>query len=503
MYALEVPHSGELELDWHATGTPTATGALEFAFHLPIAARTRLALEVPEGKRPVIEGGVAIESPAQPAEGGRLGARIGPTNADVLRLEDFNPRTTPQTISTTVRQKLSYEVTNSGIELKVELRLETLGQPLKQLSVSLPAGVQLIEATSGSHSLTWRITAAAESGGPARATIELPPSATRSSPAVSLRAWAPLEVDGPLRLPTLVVDDAFWSSGTIELAIDDALEISELQPIDCIQTTAAMDTVAGDAVRRLQFAAYTPSATLDLALAHRPSTGLVRMGTALEIGNPGVAGRLIADVSVERGSLHKLTAELAPDWSMDAVETIPASALGEWYVDRSHEPQTFEVQLDRAVTRERPVRLIVTGRLERSASQEPLAVASLNPLRWQNLSAVRNLVQLRAAEQFELESVGELRGDAADSFAEADRRLFTTPAAGRLFDLAATPSASAVRLVPKKGEYDATIQLDVALNRERLRQTYRIECRPHGSGIDHVLAFFSEPPASATRVGRR
>ena len=494
-YALDVPKSGELALAWQATGVPTASGGLQFALQLPIAARTRLTLDVPAGKRPVVDGGVALASPARAEEGGRWVLAISPTAPGVLRFEDTNPLAAPHTFASTVREDLRYDVSNSGVELQANLRLDAEGPAHEQLSVALPEGLQLIEAAAGTQPLTWRIVDSEEVGGPVRTTIQLPSSQAGGTVDISLRAWAPLDLDGSLRLPALAIDDAFWTSGTIELSIDGLLELNELVPIDCVQTTAETGEDSKISARRLQFTAFAPSAMIELALAHRPSRGVVRMGTALEVRNPGVAGRLVADVSVEQGSLHQLTADLKPGWSIDAVETIPASALGEWYVDRFHEPHGFELQLDRAVTPDQPVRIIVTGRLERATPLDPLQLASLSPFDWRNLSATRNLLQLRAADQFEIDPVGELAELGADGLSAEDRQLFSAPTAGRLCDLAAGSPTDAIRLVPKKGAYDATIQLDVALREDRLRQTHRIECRPHGSGIDHVLVYLSEAAA--------
>ena len=193
-------------------------------------------------------------------------------------------------------------------------------------------------------------------------------------------------------------------------------------------------------------------------------------------------------------NLHKLSAELQPGWSIDAVETIPADALGEWYVDRANGRTAVEFQLHRAVTPQQRVTIIVTGRLQRPSAIEPLPLESLMLLKWSDLAIEGNVLQLRAAEQYDLEPVGELHYVAADELSAENRQLFAVPAEGRFCDLTAAATDAAIRLTPKKGAYDAAIQIETSLVHGQLRQTYRVDCRPHGSGIDHVLVYLSEPP---------
>jgi hypothetical protein len=496
-YALEVPRSGELEFDWRLTAAPSSP---EFPLRMPVAARTELVLDVPSGRRPVLDGGSLRESPPQPQNGGRWVFALPPASA-VLRFEDpAAPKKV--SITTALHENLHYVVSKRGVELQAELELADATSARRQLDVVLHADWRVIEAAVGDQQLTWRATVADKAADSARIAIQLPDVPSNRPTTVTLRAWRSHSVGEPLRLPMLAIDDAFWTSGSIQLTLDESLQLSKLAPIDCVQTAAhAGDDIQtpSESSRRLSFAAFTPSAAVEVALAHRPVVGRVAMGTTLDVGNPNVAGRLVVDVSVERGTLHQLRADVQRGWTIDAVETVPATALGEWYVDRADQRQTFELQLDRAVTSDQPIRVVITGRLERTATLEPLPLIALNPLTWRGLSVSRNLLQLRAAEQFELEPAGDLQYLEASGLTAPERTLLMDPRAGRICELTANSSDAAIRLAPKKGAYDATVQLDFALCRGHLQQTYRVECRPRGSGIDHVLVFLSEPPPEPLR----
>jgi hypothetical protein len=487
-YALQVPSSGELEFDWTVTGPATGAAANEFPLRLPPAASTRVVFDLPAGVRPTIDGGVTLQSPAASQSGGRWVLALGPTAAGVVRIEDSGSTAKPRSFATSMRQTLLYDVNRRGVELDATLRLAATEPDAKQLNVTLPAGLQLVQAVSGENDLAWRIAAAGKAGGPERATIQLPVGSPAITKTITLRAWGPLVTGRPLKLSLLAVDDTFWNAGTFELSLDGSLRLRELLPIDCVQTSAEP---AGPG-RRLRFAAYSPSASVEMGLDHRTESGEVRMGSTLEIGSPGVSGRLIADVSVDRGRLYELRADVRPGWTIDAVETIPAGDLAEWYVDRSPDSPALEIRLDHAISPGQSVRVIVTERLERAAALEPLPLERLNPLIWRDLATVRNLLQLRAAEQFELQPVGNVKYLAAEDLTATERGFFTSPNAGRLCDLEGNPMG-VVQLAPKRGTYDATVQINAQYAENRLRQTYRIECRPQGGGIDHVLVYLSEP----------
>lgn len=312
---------------------------------------------------------------------------------------------------------------------------------------------------------------------------------------VSLICWGPPVIGEPLKLSMLELGGTFWTSGRIDVLIDDRLEAGELAPVDCVQT--AVDTVATDAGKewRLSFNGFAPGAAVGIVLTERPARGCVRVGTAIDVGNPRITARTAADVSVERGTLRRLSAALQPGWTIDAVETIPAAKLGEWYVDRSHEPPVLDVQLQQAVAPDHPVRVVLSARFERPGGVDPLSISQLNPLDWSGLSTTRNLLQLRAAEQFELDVAADLQPIGVSTLSAPERELFTELDDAPLCDLAASPPAAAIRLALKQGTYDATIQIDAELTQGQLRQSYRVACRPRGSGIDHVLVYLSQPTA--------
>lgn len=503
-YGLLAPRSGDVEFVWRTDRLrATSAGTIEVPLALPAATSTRLTLDLPAGKRPVVAGGVVLESPKEAGGAGRWVLAVDAAAAKLLRIE--STKSVPLEIAPTVsvERNLRYDVTQRGLDVTATLAIAPNGSELKELSFALSPGLKLVAALVDGEPMNWRIAPAADADETATATIELPANIARRPSEVELRAWGPLEMGQPQLLPRLTTRDALWTSGTIEVVVDDSLQVMSITPTDCLQTDQALGDAAlagaeASGTQRLSFDCYSPQSSIELTLGQRPPAATVRIGSALKIGNPNSDARVVAEVQVERGSLHALTADVRAGWMIAAVETLPADALAEWYVEGDPAARTLEVRLRHAATATAPVTVIVTGRLRRSSRLDPMEMDELSAIAWRGLRAERELVSLEAVEPFELEVVGELPTVSGSSLSAEDRRLFEYAVPNDVIDVAATNSG-AVRLTAVQGTYDAEIQIEATLAGRRLVQKSRVECVPHGSGIDHVLVHWSEPTPAPPR----
>ena len=501
LYALEVPRSGELEFDWHAPVLEVVGTSLEMPLRLPTAARTRLVLELPAGKRPEVAGGLVVEPSADASDQASGDTRrwvigVGESASLVLRIVDASARPAQESPAATLDESVRYDVRSRGFDLEAQLKIHAGDSPLSQLGVALPESLQLVEATAGGQEMAWITMPAEKSGGTHRITLQLPKLPESGELVVVLHAWGAVPFGESWQLPTMSYDGLFWTSGNLELEIDDSLELCELTHVDCIQTAASAGTTSGGG-QSLWFQSYSPQAALTLAVRPRPTDGRVRMATTLQIGGSGVDGRLAAEVFVDKGSLHALSAELMPGWTIDGVESVPADAIGEWYVDGPPTRRTIELQLSRAITPGHSLRIDITGRALQNGSFEPRTLDSLRWLVWRGLEVERNLLKIAAAEPFELEPLGELPIVVRAELSSDDQQLVGTLDDAPWLDLKSSSPDAAIRLAPRQGTYDAEIQLDAVLSAGSLAESYRIDCRPRGSSIDHLLMYVPESSAEA------
>ena len=511
---VEAARSGTVEFQWRVP-VQAAEGDLAFAWRLPPAATTRLVLDLPDGKRPIWEGGLILRSEELPADDKTRDAKsLGPAATDAPHVEttrwrqweliagpdaqptlriveaQAGPAVAAPTPTLVMREELSYDITPRGLDIEAQLHLEDLAAAHRQLSIRLPAGVQLVSATVDGRELSWRLA----SDGPAataRALVELPEPVAGAATTVVLRAWQAVVMDTAWQLPNLRPDDVVWTAGSIHMSLAPGVELRSLATNDCLQTDVHLAADDGDSPETHSLVEYSPAANVDVVIGQRSPAAEARIGTTLVVGIADVTGRSVTQLDVARGSLHTLSGELPPGWIVDAVETTPTSALGEWYVDRRDGRRHIEVQLADAVRPGRPVTVTLTGRLQPTSLTEPLSASTLRMVRWRDVELARHLLTVQTVEPYVVESVGDLPLVAAEALAEDDRSLLPAGTEGPIYDMRDVADAAAVRLATKKGQYTAEIWLDAIFAGDELRQTYHLVSRPQAGRVDQILVFAS------------
>jgi hypothetical protein len=493
-YALRVPEAGHLSFDWHSPAGTSVAGELRIPLNLPCATRSRLIVDLPAGKVPAIDGGVILEN--EPADDShdlrRWTIALGDAATSDLRIGDNTEQASDDLPVATLHQRLRYHITQRGVDLEATLELRWENATPAVLRLDLPAELHLVDAALDGHALKWHVTRNGNSSA-SQATIELPAAPGQKTASIALHAIAPLVTDRPSVLPAPRVVNVFWTSGTIEIVADKSIDISQITPVDCIESSAveSRGEVSDTEVRT--FDAYAPTAGIQVTVAPRSPHRQVAVGTSLRVGGAGVVGRMVAQISVAQGSLYRAYAELQPGWTIDAIETIPADALAQWFLDSHDGGSSLELQFNRAIERGDGVTILVTGRRPEPAGRERLARETLTMIDWRDCEITRNLLRLEAAEPFELESIAALPAIADDDLTRRDRELVGAAGAAPIIDLQRTREALALRLAPKRGGYRAEIEHFVAVEPGKLVGRYQVVCRPLQCSVGQVLVFLSQP----------
>ncbi len=528
---LEVLKSGVLEFDWRLP-IETENNGVEIPWHLPPATSTLLTIVLPADKRPLLEGSVDLEvsepfqedvtdtaltdikenveiaSPMPPievrdAKSGSLEKavptrwrrwvmQLAPESHSNLRIVDEQGGATARASTFLISEHLNYLVTDRGVEILAKLELSDATGLRRELGVALPSGIQLISATVDGRELPWRMAGTTQLG-EAKAIVELPNNGDNRSVTVTLRAWQGLVLDKPWLLPKLRPDDAFWSSGTLALAVLPSLELTSLVPTDCLQTSAKLANSKSDQPETCSFTSYSPTANVELRISRRSPGVVARVGTIIQIGDPDISGKLVAQVEVDHGNVHMLSADLEPRWLIEGVETVPASALAKWYIDGKDDRHTLQLQLADSVRPGHGITVITTGRLQRSGSTDPVSARTISMLRWRDLKVARNLSMVEPIEPYHIEAVGNLPLVEIQDLTTEDRSLFGESLDGQLFDLSRASDNATFRQSRKQSTYSADIEVDATLTGKELRQIYRVKLQPETGRIERLLVFVSEP----------
>ena len=170
------------------------------------------------------------------------------------------------------------------------------------------------------------------------------------------------------RLPTVrpAGEGLFWQEGSASLLVPLPLELVELTLAGCRQTKAeplAAPSV-GEAIA-LQY--FRPDADVNIALTHHGERLQAQSGTMIDVRGSTMTGRYLADITAQDGECFELSADVAPSWIIDTVETVPAESLADWTYKPSAGPAAqLELTLAKSIRPDRPMRI---------AGQRPLAAS--------------------------------------------------------------------------------------------------------------------------------
>ena len=427
-YGLEVIRSGILRFSWHAS-TPSLHDQSGVPWHFPPANSNHLILDLPGDKQPRVDGGVVLESsslpphPKTPATLRKLWTiAIGPSPDASLRIVNTDRKTATTAADLALKENVSYQVGPRGLDIAATWQLEGPADHNRELTLSLPRGVQLTSIKADGLDLAWHMVRDGSSPS-SSALIELPKVGEAKSLQIAVTAWQPLVLDAPWRLPRLSPDGVFWSSGQFKLTIAPEYELQSLQPTDCVETGVSPTNIGANSPEIHSLTAYTVAASLEISIAERQPDATIRAGSSLTLTDPDLKERLFTQWNLSRGSAHRLIGNLAAGWIVDAVETVPADAMGEWFVDRNGNERQIEIQLSHAATPARSVSVIIIGRLQRFTLADPISANTLRMVKWANARVAQHLLAFQSSERFVAEPTGDLAAVAPESEDENDRAL--------------------------------------------------------------------------------
>jgi hypothetical protein len=501
---LEVPQSGVLEFEWQVRAKSIQNG-IEIRWQLPAATTSKILLDLPEGKTPRIDGGVVLASDVLPSEDAddsnalrRWELVLGSSRPASLQITDNRPVAAESANAPSLHDDVIYKVTQRGLEMEATWNLGDSTGQFRELNMPLPEGVQLESVVVGKQTVPYRF-ADEERAREKHITIDLSKVADARPLQIKVRAWHPLVLDRAWQLPKLRPDAAFWTSGHVQLAIDPQLELRSLSPIDCLESSANHVGDAGSDFETWRFSAYSPMAEVDVDIARREPDVSVRLGSSLAFADPDVSGRLITQWNVADGKLHRLSGELARGWIVEAVETTPAEALGEWFVDRRDGRRSVEIQLARPAESAGDLSVVITGRLQRSGIGEPISAETMRMVTWQSARVDQHFLAFQTAEPYAVEAVGNLKAIASDTLDDVVELLDSVTAGDSIFDLADADSGAGLMLTLERGQFEGDVRLEAIYSRQQLEQTHYLTVRPTKNRIDHVLVYSTVPLGENTR----
>lgn len=487
-----VERSGRLQLDWSLRGRRDNWNVVTFPMELPSCPATQMTLELPPQMVPVAEPGVVVQ------EGGRGGA-TGTWRVNLGGHERFELRVAPSDQVSRrrqmpmVRESLVYDLSSHGAEILAQLQIDVPSEPMRQLALTLDPGVQLTTARCGESPLEWSAASIHTEGQSSRVVLEFPEPIRGTAQVLRLGALAPVQTGQRWQLPRIRPEGVFWQEGNATLLVTLPLVVEQLTPLRARQTrTAPLPSPRSGESLELQY--FAPDATAEIVLGEPQSPLGVDTGVALEFGRGEISGKVVASLSVPAGERFHVAADVSRHWIVDSVECLPAEALDDWAFQRAESrPGTLQIQLAKAISPTRPVRLILSVRRLNVSPGQSLGIDDLTPLRFHARLGGRRLVAVRAAEPYRLKWRGddrlnrpkpqELEPGALGLFAETPREL--------VFENDSAASALRVSLESPKPSYSATIRVEATAYDRFLSEAYWFRCVPEGASVSRLLVHLS------------
>ncbi len=501
-YGLQVDRSATLEFQWQLP-LSTLQNGLTATWAIPAATESHLVLDLPQRFHPQIEQGIILRhqqlASATNAERARNSWEIAcsATPNAKLTIIDSVPSEIEARPTLSLSENIAYEITHRGLDVDVRWTLTPIkSTAAQQLRVEMPSTLQVSRIHINGEEATWQTTQ--NQNGNTVIEFQIPDVEFTTSLSLQIQASSPLTLEKNWRLPKLYCNALFWTNTTTEVSIDEHLELRDLIPAGLVAHSNP-DDVQGktNADEIWRFDATTPDATLDVNLARRKPLVDVRLGSTLTMSDVDISARIVTECVVSEGKLLTLRGQLFPGWIVEAVETVPAEALGDWQVTGPPGKQRLNIQLTTSADATRPLSIIVRARLPRSEYSDTISIATMNAIAWEESNVKEHWLSFQAAEAYAIEPIGIL--PRVETITDWQHFFDFQSAATARFDLLRAGNDAGIQLSVKHGEVAADFRGSVSLSGNEASLIYRVVIQPTANTNNAVIIKSSIPLGAAAK----
>ncbi len=496
--ALMVEHPGQLHIEW----TQRAVGQqddLQYDLALVPCPLQRIMINLPEGDRPVLAGGLV--SDVGPVAGHRRQWRLEPGARAQFELRiRRGQEVAASTARAAVREATTYDFSPRGVEVSAQFAIDDPERPLHAIRVSLAPTLRLVAARYGEQKIAWVAESSAEQT-ENQVVLQLPEPLVGTGQTIRLLAIAPPVAAGAWRLPRIRLPDLKWSEGRIEMMIPRPLVLEQLDTQGCTQTRTLRlpEPRLGELIELQQF---QEDCQVQVVVRRDETKLQVRQGTTIEVGASEVVGQMTAQLTVDGAPQFTLDAKFPQDWIIDSITSVPEEAIADWSMRRGKDGSgEVAIRLAKGLAVGRTLKIVARGHLRRSNLDELLPALRLRMLDFQQAQLAADWLLVRASDPYRLASEGDerlLQVDPATLEVETVE-LLNGPWSGMLFDHGADTRRLAFRLVTAGARYEAALALEAQVENDSLTESLVIRCTPIESRIDRLLVHFTQRRANPWR----
>jgi hypothetical protein len=387
-----------------------------------------------------------------------------------------------------VRQTLEYRLAADGLTLEASFERNSPTWP-PVLTFELPPELRPIEIAWSGGALPWQTKV--DSAGGQTLTVPVPAVALRAPGAIRIVSRRERASEAAVPLPNVQLQGALWEEGTARIVAARPLQVAHLA-----LSKARQSAFEADGVIRVQL--FEPTATIRVTAATESLPLTLLRGVSLVAEGAKLSGTLLAEFPQSIG-IRALSAELAPDWTAEAVETEPqTSALEGWHQQGN---QLF-LRVAQPAGDTRPLRVRIRG--SRSLGDTPLSAGDLRMLELSQTAARRDLVSLRVVEPLTAKTRFEqdLKRLAPEDLDLEASRLLAEPPRGLCFAFDESAERFEISLRPGFPEFTSEARTTIERVNDQWSETLRVRIVPNERPIEELLLRLnSSGPAPTWRLG--
>ncbi|MGI9458242.1 MAG: hypothetical protein ACR2NU_16890 [Aeoliella sp.] len=532
--ALRVNESGWLHIVWRLPPRlrprQQSKNQREYVLRLPTALVTTLIVDLPTDEPPepipgsgtlvtratgpfseqklhlARQGDLQQEWPEPPDDTSRWMMTCGPKGRIAWRsgqLDDSRRDERPQPWMT---EELRYTIDQSGMEFSQRMVVGVEDELPESIAFTTPRELIVTSAQWDGEPLSWKFDSTDESY-----RFALPASegaVEHGTHEMEIQTWQPAQLATAWRLPQLSSPDLSWLAGSVEVEIDDSLQIDDVTLRYLQQAAPPSSEEEG----RWRFQKLRSSGSLELALSRQPPSMEIASGRLIELSGVGSKATIISRVHRWGSSrVHALAARIDGDWEVQSVTSFRPGEIDDWYVTEDtpgerrlvirlagdlHSPQSTESRLIET----RSIDLTINAKRQVSARDQWLPLADNVVLEWIDVTITDDLLTFESDEGYQIEFAPQLRTVSDEALLPLLGTLLPASPTGEVFDMRSIDSTASVYLSEERAPYDADVIVEVTdedydegngenggnSGRRAWKRICRITCTPQRGLVDRL-----------------
>ena len=324
-YKVLVDGPGVLMFPWTCAGYRQPEGTIVFPLKFPEAVQTRLTVDAPAEFLPQADGLLWCE--------GNPTANVRRWVFELGGRSQWELVWLPETLAVTrplVALWLGYEVGPQGLDLTVQVQLQTGERPLEELRFHMGAELEVVEVTAPGSESSWHVRANGDDSQVRELIVRFSPPLKGYGQLARIRAVGPVQIGRRWSLPFFEYRGSGWERTALQVNIRPPIEVGGFRLQGGRQIAGSSSGRYSDVL----FAVYDrPNGRAEIELFIPPPLYTAWELSLGEFGSKVHKSRVAIAVKALQGEVWNLSARIAPGWFVETLHPEQPSIIAGWRVE--------------------------------------------------------------------------------------------------------------------------------------------------------------------------